>query len=111
MSEYLENLSGEILFPAVQSNGIMSKTAYTKFWEGVQKQLDAVGLDSKSITAHTFRHTYATKLYKAGVDLKSAQYLLGHAGISVLLNVYTHIDKIQGAQQAMEKLDGYQSKI
>ncbi|WP_408643014.1 tyrosine-type recombinase/integrase [Lacrimispora saccharolytica] len=30
------------------------------------------------ITAHTFRHTYASDLYKAGVDIKQAQYLLGH---------------------------------
>ncbi|WP_312441410.1 tyrosine-type recombinase/integrase [Lacrimispora sp.] len=33
------------------------------------------------ITAHTFRHTYASALNKAGVDIERAQYLLGHDDI------------------------------
>lgn len=65
-----------------------------------------------SSTPHQFRHAYATILYKADIDAKTAQNLLGHSSVSVTLDVYTHISNsiIGGAQK---KLDEYvlQSKI
>lgn len=42
-------------------------------------------------TPHMLRHTYATSLYHAGVDIRTAQYLLGHESISVTADIYTHI--------------------
>lgn len=42
-------------------------------------------------TAHQLRHTYATMLYDAGVDVKTAQDLLGHADSTVTMNIYTHL--------------------
>lgn len=51
------------------------------------------GLNSPKITMHQFRHTYATILYKAGIDIKTAQMYLGHSSISVTLDIYTHLDK------------------
>lgn len=42
-------------------------------------------------TPHMLRHTYATLLYDAGVDIKSAQRFLGHADIEMTLAVYTHL--------------------
>jgi len=42
------------------------------------------------ITPHMFRHTYASDLYKAGVDIKQAQYLPGHTDITTALDTYTH---------------------
>ena len=44
------------------------------------------------ITMHMFRHAYATLLYKAGVDIKTAQTYMGHSSITVTLNIYTHLD-------------------
>lgn len=37
---------------------------------------------------HTIRHTYATKLFEARVDLKRVQILLGHANINITANTY-----------------------
>lgn len=45
----------------------------------------------EKFTAHMLRHTYATMLYDAGVDVKSAQYFLGHASIELTLSIYTHL--------------------
>lgn len=47
----------------------------------------------QSITPHYLRHTYATQLYRAGYDLKTAQYLLGHADIRTTANIYSHLDR------------------
>ena len=42
---------------------------------------------------HDLRHTFATALYDAGVDVKSAQYYLGHADIQITMNLYTHLSE------------------
>lgn len=44
-------------------------------------------------TIHQLRHSYATMLHSAGVDVKDAQYLLGHSSIVVTQDIYTEIDK------------------
>lgn len=45
------------------------------------------------IDRHSIRHQYATTLYEAGIDMKSAQELLGHAQISTTMDIYTHISE------------------
>lgn len=47
----------------------------------------------EKITPHMLRHTYATMLFDANVDVKSAQKFLGHADIEVTLSIYTHLTK------------------
>ena len=56
------------------------------------------------ITPHMLRHTYATMLFDAGVDVKSAQKFLGHSDIEVTLEVYTHLSKFK-EDQAIRALD------
>ena len=43
-------------------------------------------------TMHQFRHTFCTMLYNAGVDVKTAQDILGHSSVNVTLNIYTHLE-------------------
>ena len=44
-------------------------------------------------TPYTFRHTYATLLYYSGINLKEAEYYMGHADSKMLNQVYIHLDK------------------
>lgn len=46
-----------------------------------------------NITAHVLRHTFCTKMYDKGIDVKTLQYVMGHAKISTTLNIYTHMSK------------------
>lgn len=48
-----------------------------------------------AIRMHDLRHTYATMLYDAGVDVKRAQYLLGHADVETTMKIYVHLSKIR----------------
>lgn len=49
-------------------------------------------LDTDSISPYSLRHTFCTNLQKAGVDIRTAQYLMGHASIEMTANIYTHVD-------------------
>lgn len=46
-----------------------------------------------SIKAHDLRYTFATALYDAGVDVKSAQYYLGHSDVRTTMNIYTQLSE------------------
>lgn len=63
-----------------------------------------------TFTPHQLRHTYASMLYKAGVDVLTAKDQLGHSDIKTTLNIYTHLDSIYKLH-SMAKLDDYLTKI
>lgn len=48
---------------------------------------------AEDFVPYMFRHTYCTDLQKAGVDIRTAQKLMGHANISITANIYTHVDR------------------
>jgi integrase len=58
------------------------------------------------ISPHWLRHTFATMLYLAGVDILTAKEQLGHADIKTTLEIYTHLDAIY-KRKAMNKLDDF----
>lgn len=105
------------------ANGdIMTRTAFTSAWESYMHYLNikAGGRDASrcrpkltvidKLTPHMFRHTYATILYNAGVDVKSAQKFLGHADINVTLKIYTHLSS-QKEQEAVNALNRHLTEI
>lgn len=55
---------------------------------------------------HDLRHTYATILYEAGVDVLTAQYLLGHASASTTMEIYTHLSDAQ-KERSIVKLNDF----
>lgn len=95
-------LKNNLIFPD-ENGGLMRKSVFEKLWGKYKK---ATGL---KLTPHQFRHAYASYiLYDAGVDVKVAQELLGHASIEMTRNIYTHISQTK-LKETTQKLNDFVS--
>lgn len=57
------------------------------------------------ISAHILRHTFCTRAAESGVDVKSLQYIMGHADITMTMERYNHVDEVR-VQNEMSKTEG-----
>ena len=63
------------------------------YMRGMQKKMERIYEKSfPRVTPHVLRHTFCTNMQRAGIDVKSLQYLMCHSNVSVTLDVYTHVD-------------------
>ena len=82
----------------------MTRSAFAKMWAKVTQAV------SFHLTPHMLRHTYATTLYHAGVDLRTAQRLLGHSSIQMTADIYTHLEA-EDALSAAGQIDQYLASL
>ena len=71
-----------------------------------------------NITPHVCRHTYCSNMAKSGMNPKALKYLMGHSGIGITLNTYTHlgledatdelkrVEELEKARKELDKVSG-----
>lgn len=119
LQEYIAHTKNIYLF-TMKSGEPMTKSSFRRFWYNILDKMNvaaggdefsrsdtAIRLIAKDVTPHIFRHTYATNLYYAGIDVKTAQRLLGHSSIQVTLEIYTHLDAEVSISNTEDKLNSY----
>lgn len=104
---YISRIDSIYLF-TMRGGKLMSKSSFRRMWESILKKTvstakkiratqisDTLQLyeDDLNFTPHVFRHTYATNLYYAGIDIKQCQYLMGHNSLDITLSIYTHLNQ------------------
>jgi len=97
----LKNINNYILFPDKNGN-YMKEGCFASYWRRFRRE------SGTKCSLHQLRHLYATLLYEnEHIQLKDAQYLLGHAQISTTADIYQDIrqgqkEKIKQAIMDME---------
>lgn len=67
------------------------------FSDAIRKIIDEINLMRDDIeqieyfSSHTFRHTFATRCFEAGIEPKTVQSYLGHATLQMTMDLYTHV--------------------
>ncbi|WP_306758234.1 tyrosine-type recombinase/integrase [Agathobacter rectalis] len=56
-------------------------------------------------SSHVMRHTGCTNMARSGVNIKAAQYIMGHAKSDVTLDVYNHLNNAFDAKLEIKKLE------
>ena len=102
LQDILAKTPRESKYVVTAANGKdMTRSAYRRMWDIHVRR--AVGFD---VHAHMLRHTYATMLYRSGVDLRTAQQLLGHSSIEMTARIYTHLEA-EDSLRVVDRLDTY----
>lgn len=94
LKEYLQNCSFKSL---PQTSFFINRRGRALSDQSVRhiiKRFTRLANLDKNITPHTFRHTFATLLLEADVDIKYIQHFLGHSSIATT-QIYTHVTGIK----------------
>ena len=66
-------------------------------------KIPKVDVEGGTVHVHALRHTFATRLARAGVPIQKAMNLMGHVSERMLLQIYTHLET-EDTREAIEML-------
>jgi integrase/recombinase XerD len=101
-----------LIFPALGRNGkganeAQSPMAKSSVQGAFRRAKFDAGIHKKSVSIHTLRHSYATHLLEAGVNIRLVQQYLGHASLMSTM-IYAHVTRAghQAAYASINRLMG-----
>ncbi len=113
LKKHLATGKNDCIFPG--KFGYLSKTGYDYLWRQYCEAVGFIDKDGKrTVTAHMLRHGTATLLFEAGVDVYTAQAILGHANVTTTMQIYTELregQKRKSVKKFNETMSNVLSKI
>ena len=117
LKKHMDSVDGELLFPKPASQrggaggGYYSERAYDGAWDKYCAEVGLIDENGKhTLTAHPLRHATAKLLHSSGVDVYTAQHILGHANVSTTMEIYAELDKEQQTT-SVKKYDAKLKKL
>lgn len=89
----VNNSKNGLLFVKEKDGKMLTDVAVRRHLESFLYSINKNKENNIKFTCHQLRHSYCTMLYYAGVKIKKAQALMGHASASMIYEVYTHLDE------------------
>lgn len=96
LKKYVENEDSYLL------SGTKTPLEPRTYQKLYQKMLASAGVKYRKF--HAIRHTFATRALELGVDIKTLSEILGHASVSITLNIYAH-SLLEQKKIAIDKLN------
>lgn len=96
LQQVVDACKGRLRFEPVAQNGDgmpIPETLYVSRFKTLKREMIRAGVPErtvKDLVPYSLRHTYCTNLANSEVDIRTAQYLMGHENISMTANIYTH---------------------
>lgn len=87
----------DFVFISVRLKKSLSRIMVFRMIKDLQQLADI----KKSVSPHTFRHSFATHLLEGGANLRVIQAMLGHESIATT-EIYTHIDRTRLREEMIE---------
>lgn len=96
--------SGELVFLSPEGRGAQDQANASHRYHVILERAEVTKIvDGLSMTIHSLRHTFCTRLARAGVPLLDAQKLMGHSDPKLTAEIYSHVTP-EDLRPSMERL-------
>jgi integrase len=85
------------IFRCEDTDDWMDQSSFRRMWNQIIQKMTETAKENglpapQNLTCHVLRHEFCTSLYYMGIDLREAQRLTGHKTLTVLSDIYVHLD-------------------
>ena len=107
-----------LVFPSSVTGNVMTEQNYKRAWKSFKRLMNIEAgaklyrneviepVIDEELSPYYLRHTYCTSLAEQNIDIRVAQYLMGHRDIKVTANIYTHVENTKMLNDAKSKIYG-----